>query len=94
MLVLGRGCALLGVCILIYSVAVVVRCDLLVITGVLVLLMAMGDISCRVIYSVSIDSLFVVIQKKSVIVFVYVGCSSALLEVAICSAYISRDWVH
>ena len=74
----------LGVCILLHSVSVVIVCDLLVITGDLVVLsMVMGDMSCRVISSLSIDSLFVVVLNFSVIVFVCVVLSSSPLAITI-----------
>ena len=62
-----------GVCILLPSVAMVTGCDLLVVAGnAVVLLWAMVDISCRVMFSLFIDSSFVVVFTFSVILFVCV----------------------
>ena len=74
----------LGVYLLLPSIAVVAGCGMLVVTdNVVVLLVTMEDISCRVIFSLSIDSSFVLVLHFSVIVFVCVVLSSAPLAVAI-----------
>ena len=82
----------LRVCIILHSVSVVARCDLLVTTtttttttttgDMVILLVTMEDMSRRIICSLFIDSSFVVVLNFSVIVFVYV-ISSAPLVVAI-----------
>lgn len=65
---LGVCCS--GVFVLLSPVAVVAGCELLVVTGAArVLLLAMQDISCRVIFLLSIGLTLIVVVTFSVIVF-------------------------
>ena len=74
----------LGVFILLSPISVVTGCDLLVFTGTLgVLLVAMRDIPCRVIFSLSIGSTLIVVVTFSVIVFLCTGLSLSPLAVVI-----------
>ena len=60
----------LGVFILLPPVVVVAGCDLLIVTGAMgVLLVAMWDISCRVIFLLSIGSAVILVVTFYVLVF-------------------------
>ena len=69
----------LGVFLLLSPVVVIAGCDLLVVTGTVGdLLLAMRDISCRVIFLLSIGSLLIVVLTLSVIVLFCVVLSFPL----------------
>ena len=73
----------LGLFILLFSVAVIAGCDLLVVTGTVgVLLLAMRDISCRVMFLLSIGSLLIVVVIFSVTV-IFCAVLSFPLAIAI-----------